>query len=90
MFLVLHPLVVIDLVDHAFYIPGVFSRVERIIRLYGHRPLPVLIQIHLLLLLLLRDSIRLRVQALHGTRLVQPLVRLSVEFVHHGQSKFGL
>jgi len=89
MFLVLQPLGVIDLVDHAFYLPGVFSRVKRVIRLQGHRLRAVLIQIHLLLLLLLRGSLRLRVQALNRTSLVQPQVRLSIEFVHHLQSKFG-
>lgn len=89
MFLVLQPLGVIDLVYHAFYIPGVFCSVERVIRLQGHRPRAILIQIYLLLLLLLRGSLRLRVQALNRTSLVQPQVRLSIEFVHHLQSKFG-
>ena len=89
MFLVLQPLGVINLVYHAFYLPGVFSRVKRVIRLQGHRLRAVLIQIHLLLLLLLRGPLRLRVQALNRTSLVQPQVRLSIEFVHHLPSKFG-
>ena len=89
MFLVLQLLGVIDLVDHAFYLPGVFSRVERVIRLQGHRPWTVLIQINLLLLLLLSGSFRLRMQPLNRTSLVQPQVRLFIEFVHHWQSKFG-